>query len=144
MKKLSEFFDNTFPKNVNIIIQLNSIWKQIVGEQISKITLPIKLNKKILNVMVFDPMWQHELTFFKEDILEKIPKKFDINDIKFFVQYKKLEKEEKHFRELTDKENKIIERIVNNIQDHELKLKIKNALTAYFRNFSYEESLFLE
>lgn len=144
MKRLSEFFDNTFSKNVNIIIELNSIWKKIVGEQISKITLPVRLNKKILNVMVFDPMWQHELSFFKSDILEKIPEKFDIIDIKFFVQYKKFEKEEKTFRNLTDKEKKIIEKIVNNIEDNELKIKIKNALIAYFKNFSYEESLFLE
>ncbi|MBZ4642881.1 MAG: hypothetical protein PWQ25_1107 [Deferribacteres bacterium] len=144
MKKLSDFFEKNLSKSLRSIIQINAVWKKVVGDQISRVTLPVRINKNVLNVLVFDPIWQHELSFLKEDILQKLPTHFKISDIKFFVNYKKFESEEVAFRQITEKEKKIIERLTKNINDKELQVKVKSAMEGYFRNYSYEDSLFLE
>lgn len=144
MKKIADCLDGNFSKNIEKIVKLASSWKHIVGIQLSKVTLPVRISNNILNVMVSEPAWQYELSMFKGDILERIPKDFQITDIKFFVRYIKKDKDIKQFRDVTEKELKIIDRLVRNISDEELRGKFKDAMIGYFRNFSYHESLDLE
>lgn len=144
MKRVSDCLNGNFSKNVEKIVRLAGSWKYIVGIQLSKVTLPVRISKNILNVLVNDPAWQYELNMFKGEILERIPKEFQITDIKFFVRYIKNEENIKTLRELTEKELEIIDRLAKSIHDEELQKSFKDAMTGYFRNFSYNESLDLE
>lgn len=59
-----------------------SRWEEIVGEKISKITRPEKIQKNTLIVKVDNAPWRAELTFRKKEILEKIQKTTDSDSIK--------------------------------------------------------------
>ena len=61
-------------------------WNSIVGEQISKVAQPERLQNSILIVSVNNAPWRAELTYRKRDILEKIHltlKTNSITDIRF-------------------------------------------------------------
>ncbi len=59
-----------------------SRWEEIVGEKISKITTPEKIQKNTLIVKVDNAPWRAELTFRKKEILEKIQKTTNSDSIK--------------------------------------------------------------
>ena len=145
MKKLSEIFNGSSCGNLNKLFVLSSVWKDVVGEGLSAFTRPVRLTGRILTVFVLDPIWQQELHFIKHDILGRIPAELDIAEIKFVVRYfKKNEPSKMAFRELTQKEKTIIERLGSSINDENLKNAFSRAMENYFRNYSYEESLNLE
>ena len=52
--------------------RLEKEWPQIVGESISKNTLPCALEKGVLFVWVSHPTWMQQLFYFKAVIKEKV------------------------------------------------------------------------
>lgn len=145
MKKLGEIFKNENSGSLKRLFFLSALWKSLVGDSISNFTRPVRVSGKVLTVFVLDPIWQHELSFIKNDILERIPSELDVNEIKFVVRYfKKNEHQTPVFREVTEKERVIIKRLSETIVDENLRTAFSNAMENYFKNYSYQDSLNLE
>jgi hypothetical protein len=47
-------------------------WKELVGEQVARYTLPKSLKKKVLVIAAHDSVWKHHLEQLKEVLVEKI------------------------------------------------------------------------
>jgi len=47
-------------------------WKDLVGEQVARYTLPRSLKNKILVILAHDSVWKHHLEQLKEVLAEKI------------------------------------------------------------------------
>ena len=52
--------------------QVYSVWSRIVGKKLAEKTEPMEIVDQTLMVRVNDPSWAHQLTFMKEEILEKL------------------------------------------------------------------------
>jgi hypothetical protein len=48
------------------------VWPDIVGEQISKVTTPLRIEHGKLFVHVTQAVWRNELVFLKSALIEKI------------------------------------------------------------------------
>lgn len=62
------------------------VWNDIVGEQVAKVAKPDRIQNGMLIVRVNNAPWRAELTFRKNEILEKIHTTLQsksITDIKF-------------------------------------------------------------
>jgi predicted nucleic acid-binding Zn ribbon protein len=62
------------------------VWNEVVGEQVAKVATPERIHNGVLIVHVSNAPWRNELTFRKNEILEKIHSKTNsksIIDIKF-------------------------------------------------------------
>jgi len=67
---------------------LNSIrrnWEDIVGKTIAVHTAPDTIKNSALSIKVDTPQWMHHLSFFKEDIIEKL-KSYNVKDVKFRIR----------------------------------------------------------
>lgn len=49
-------------------------WEQIVGSQMAGVCEPVGLSRGILKIWVKNSSWNHQLQFFREEILKKIQK----------------------------------------------------------------------
>ena len=66
---------------------LKKKWNRVVGELISKVSSPDRIERKILFIKCANPSWKQELYFFKENIVKSVNsffKKEVVNDIKIF------------------------------------------------------------
>jgi len=104
-RKRSRQFSNTGPQKVFDLLQgtlgryglkrklekyaLFPEWNLVVGEDIAKVSEPVKIiHGKILLVRVASSAWAEELSFKKQEILDKIyfsGKGLAVEDIKFIV-----------------------------------------------------------
>lgn len=50
-------------------------WKELVGDQIARHSLPKSLKKKVLVIVVHDSIWKHHLELNKQDLMSKINRK---------------------------------------------------------------------
>ena len=50
---------------------LLSLWPQVVDENISKNTAPVKINNRVLYVSTAAPVWAQELSLLKKKIVDK-------------------------------------------------------------------------
>lgn len=57
-------------------------WEEIAGKIIASHTYPAGLHHKMLYVIVDSPVWLQELSFYKNDIIEKVNKYFGKEIIK--------------------------------------------------------------
>ena len=69
-------------------IYLIQAWEEIVGKMLSSNTKPLKINKKVLFIIVKHPVFSNELKFMVQMIIDKIVEKFPklqghITQIKF-------------------------------------------------------------
>ncbi|MBN1894848.1 DUF721 domain-containing protein [bacterium] len=51
------------------------IWSDVVGERISSVTEPLRLDKGRLYVKVESDVWRNELVYHKTDIIEQLNRK---------------------------------------------------------------------
>ncbi len=47
-------------------------WKELVGEQVARYTVPKSLKNKVLVILAHDSVWKHHLEQYKEVLTEKI------------------------------------------------------------------------
>ncbi len=47
-------------------------WKDLVGEQVARYTIPKSLKNKVLIIVAHDSVWKHHLEQYKEVLAEKI------------------------------------------------------------------------
>jgi hypothetical protein len=125
---------------------ISKSWQNIVGKHNSKISRPYKLYNKKLIIAVFDNIFIQGLTFIKEDIIISLNERgFDIKDIQF--KYKPnltTIKKEKETKKITEKEMKIIESLISNISNEELKSTFEKTLKSYFKIYSLNDFFDIE
>jgi len=51
------------------------IWNEVVGEKISSVTEPLRLDRGRLFVRVSSDVWRNELVYHKTDIIEQLNRK---------------------------------------------------------------------
>ena len=79
---LSEYLNREPIKKINNIINIQSVWIEVVGKTISNNTEIINIKNKILLVKTKNPIWRNELSLQKTDLLIKLNKNKHINNIK--------------------------------------------------------------
>jgi hypothetical protein len=107
-------------------IALNAVrrkWADIVGPAVAAHTFPDTISSNVLTIIVDTPQWMHHLSFFKEDISEKL--KFrNLTGVRFRLG-RLPEKADSRISEeaagLTDEDLRFLENTVKNIKDEELK-----------------------
>ena len=83
---LSDYFKGSNFKEVNQTINLNKSWKKIVGKTISKNTEILIIKNGKITIKTSNPIWRNELTFQKQDLLDRIKKEepgLNIKEIEF-------------------------------------------------------------
>lgn len=66
--------------------RLAKVWNEIVGETLAGKTEPVRIQDDVLIVKVADSSWAHELTYLKDDLIERIGMQIQgrpIQDIRF-------------------------------------------------------------
>ncbi|RJQ43651.1 MAG: DUF721 domain-containing protein [Nitrospiraceae bacterium] len=102
-------------------------WINIVGQTIAAHTFPDTIKGKVLTLVVDTPQWIHHLSFFKEDIAEKL-RPYDINEVRFRIgklpgQTK--EEDRPEYKELSEDDSRYIENTLKNLKDEELKERFR-------------------
>jgi len=112
---------------------LNSVrrkWADIVGPAIAAHTFPDTIKSKVLTIIVDTPQWMHHLSFYKEDISDKL-RSCDMQGVRFKLgripetRDIALSKEE---AVLTDEDARFVENTIGNIKDGELKEKFRRLI----------------
>ena len=79
---LSDYFKGSNFKEINEVINLNKTWNKIVGKTISKNTEIANINNGKIIIKTTNPIWRNELTFQKEDLLNRLKKEEPMTNIK--------------------------------------------------------------
>ena len=69
---LSEYLKGTSLNDINETINIEHLWKNIVGSTISKNTEIIGIKKGTLTIKTSNPIWRNELSLQKTELLKKI------------------------------------------------------------------------
>jgi len=102
-----------------------------MGQTIAVHTFPETVKNNILTIVVDTPQWMHHLSFYKEDMAEKL-KMYNIHGLRFrigritAVPAKAIKTED---IELTEDESKYVEKMTKNIRDEELQKQFKSLIT---------------
>ena len=82
----SDYFKGSDFKEINETINLNKSWNKIVGKTISKNTEITGIKNGKITIKTSNPIWRNELTFQKEDLLNRLKKEepeINIKEIEF-------------------------------------------------------------
>ena len=83
---LSDYFKGSNFKEINETINLNKSWNKIVGKTISKKTEIASIKNGKITIKTSTPIWRNELTFQKEDLINRLKKEepeINIKEIEF-------------------------------------------------------------
>tara|TARA_B100001027_G_C16121144_1_gene264960 strand:- start:365 stop:640 length:276 start_codon:yes stop_codon:yes gene_type:complete len=81
-KVLKETIENSGFKNAILQEKAVSIWPDIVGKNISKISKAIRVDRGVLFIKIESTTWKQELYMQKNEIINKINKKIGSKAIK--------------------------------------------------------------
>lgn len=139
MYALKDIISKFIEKNPEISkqygINLNNIWKEVVGDIISEISSPNLLKDKTLEVLVKNSTWINQLRLMKKDIINKFNNTVGgnfIEEIEFKLDRrkkkdnKKIERKCKIERPISDEIVEKINRSLKNVKDKDLKDLLKN------------------
>ncbi len=59
---------------VILLSKIQSVWGEVVGDNIKQNVLPVKITEDTLIVMISNPAWDTQVNFFAKDILDKLKK----------------------------------------------------------------------
>lgn len=146
MERISALIPEEISPNVKNFLLITRAWPDIAGINNSKISYPYKMYNKKLVIAVFDNMFIQGLTFIKDELITRLNEKgFNIETIQFKYKPKKvIIKNDKEFKEISEKEKKVIQELVSKIKDEKLKKNFENALKSYFRIHTLKEFLNIE
>ncbi len=87
MEKLGDVLGGVDPGIKHRMSQIEALsrWSEIMGEDLSKHTRPIKLSPELLTVAVPSSVWAQELTLRKFEIIEKVRPYLGEIDVRFVV-----------------------------------------------------------
>ena len=83
---LSDYFKGSDFKEINDTINMNKSWNKIVGKTISKNTEITRIKNGKITIKTSNPIWRNELTFQKEELLNRLKKEepeLNIKEIEF-------------------------------------------------------------
>ena len=69
---ISDYLKGNDYNKINEIINLETLWKEIVGKPISNNTEIVSIKKRILTIKTSNPIWRNELALQKKDLLDKV------------------------------------------------------------------------
>jgi hypothetical protein len=117
-------------------------WIELVGQTIATHTSPDIIKGKTIFIIVDTPQWMHHLSFYKQDICEKL-KPYKVTEIRFKLGKLRVEdsfrkragiKQEINNISLTEEDSRYIENTVRGIKDNELKEKFRALISHALRN----------
>ena len=73
-KILGEYLKGKDFKEINNIISIQTAWEKTVGNPIIKNTKVESFKNGTIKIKVSNPIWRNELSFQKQDILDKLIK----------------------------------------------------------------------
>lgn len=113
------------------------LWDSTFGDNISSHTQPLRLIRGVLTVMVDSPAWMHQLTFYRDELIEKVNDRIGkkiVTDIRFKVG--KVETKKTPDSKLSTPDSQIssqqsekIEGYLKPVKDIEIREAIKKAIT---------------
>jgi len=107
--------------------RIKAEWASLVGETIAAHTSPHTIKGKRIFITVDTPQWMHHLSFYKQEILEKL-KPYKLEDLRLRIgslpQPLHIERKDSVVS-LTEKESRYIEETIKDIKDEELKEKFR-------------------
>jgi hypothetical protein len=114
------------------------IWREVVGESISRITLPLIVRDGVIQVMVESPVVSHELNLLKEKYIKRINERLGeerIVDIRFRIgrlrpKERKLKPDEVS---LSQSDYEEIESIVAGVEDKKLRDSLRGLIIAAWK-----------
>ena len=112
-------------------------WQKLVGQTLAAHTSPDIIKGKTIFINVDTPQWMHHLSFYKQEILEKL-KNYGIENIRLklgrldesFVD----ETKTANAYQLTEEDSRYIEDTIKNLKDDELKEKFRTLFSDALRN----------
>ena len=113
-------------------LRIRDMWEAVVGPHIAKKATPEVIRNGILQVSVVSSVWMQELTFMKQQILERINQacvSSGVKDVRFRLG-KTLpgmdNSDEEMLPELTEEEQKEIEQQTATIEDQEVRESLQS------------------
>ncbi len=112
-------------------------WIKLVGQTIATHTFPDIIKGNTIFIIVDTPQWMHHLSFYKQDICEKL-KPYKVTEIRFKLGRLPVEdsfrkrvdiKQEINNISLTEEDSRYIENTLRSIKDNELKERFRMLLT---------------
>lgn len=138
MKRLSELLKNqrcSIPDNILKLLLIQSKWADYVGGFLSRISMPFKLDSRKLTIGVLDNIVIQELTFKKDEIIEKLANmNINIKEIQFKIVNNNVfcsdsDKKEKTSHVDLSAYNYLFDSIKNN----DIKVSFKKAFREYIK-----------
>lgn len=116
------------------LVRIKDQWTNLVGQTIASHTLPDIIKGKTIFIIVDTPQWMHHLSFYKQEILEKL-KSYKIENIRFKlgrVPERTDVKREISATLFSAEDSQYIEDTIRGIRDDELKEKFRKLLKKMF------------
>lgn len=111
-------------------------WIRLVGQTIAEHTSPDGIKGKTIFIIVDTPQWLHHVSFYKQEILEKL-KPYKITNVRFKLgrmpEITDVRQEIDNIS-LSEEDSRYIENTVKNIKDDELKERFRKLLTDALRS----------
>lgn len=105
-------------------------WIRLVGQTIAEHTSPDVIKGKTIFIIVDTPQWLHHVSFYKQEILEKL-KPYKITNVRFKLgrmpEITDVRQEIDNIS-LSEEDSRYIENTVKNIKDTELREKFRTLL----------------
>ncbi len=112
-------------------------WIKLAGQTLSAHTTPDIIKGKTIFIIVDTPQWMHHLSFFKQEILEKL-KHYKIENVRFKLGRvdagPATESGASDTCRLTGEDLKYIENAIQNLKDDKLKEKFRILLSDALRH----------
>lgn len=112
-------------------------WIRLVGHTIAAHTSPDIIKGKTIFVTVDTPQWMHHLSFYKQEICEKL-KPYKVTEVRFKLgklpvgdSFRKRADAEQEVNNITlsEEDSRYIENTIRSIKDNELKERFRLLLT---------------
>jgi hypothetical protein len=122
-KILGQFTKDIGIESASVLNAIRRKWADIVGPAIAAHTFPDTISSKALTIIVDTPQWMHHLSFYKEEISEKL-RFCNMQGVRFKLG-RLPEKTDiplsKEGAVLSDEDLRFLENTIGNIKDEELK-----------------------
>lgn len=130
-----------FVKNYGLETGLNlsavkKQWISLVGQTLAAHTSPDVIKGKTIFINVDTPQWMHHLSFYKQEMLEKL-KNYGIENVRLKLGRLNEDSVNKfkttNAYQLTEEDSRYIENTIKNLKDDELKEKFRRLLSDALR-----------
>ena len=71
---INELFQKKLYKEINIHVNIQKVWKKTFGEPINNNTKIKSYKDGVLTIITSNPIWRNELSFQKNELLNKLKK----------------------------------------------------------------------